>query len=110
MVMGLTMFVMFAYKASNEVSSPNIAAGSQRQQTLVAISSDIGLIGGDRLSGAQGVTVVMPTHSNNDSKKPAISIKAESSRDNKGHNSRGRQGSSRDEMVTIVVNGKNKAN
>lgn len=36
--MGLALFVVFAYRATSEVSSSSVAAGNRRQQTLVAFS------------------------------------------------------------------------
>jgi hypothetical protein len=52
-VMGLAMFIMFAHKATNEVANTNIAAGNQRQQTLVAISSSAKAINSGVLTGEQ---------------------------------------------------------
>lgn len=58
MIMGLAMFVMFAHKASSEVSSPNIAAGNQRQQTLVAVGNGRDSISRDLLASEKAVATV----------------------------------------------------
>ena len=110
LVMGFAMFVIFAHKASNEVSSPNIAAGSQRQQTLVALSPGTDSLRTESLAGEHALTTVASTQSNKDPGAIYTNNPREPSRENNSQPPRDWHGSRKDRAFNVTANGKIKLN
>lgn len=65
---GLAMFVFFAYKASNDVSSTNIAAGNQRRQTVSIVNGRGSAFSSNALSeAATNKALIVNTQANQSS-------------------------------------------